>query len=256
MAQDTNEILQDSNADVLYAPDGHVYEGVSPINVDNDSDQISLEPIAITKIAPSETVQVDERVNSRGNREYRLNVTSHAGRAYSGELPVQVNNDTNVVSLEKVGLTLEYPLMGTVDDETLTLYAQSDTTNYVWETVQTKTFPSDAPQVTESNAFTLDAGYRINGQLVVQGISFADTSLSQGIVTAEVLYEDPETYAELTIMSVPCIFISAMSRVIIPLIFANNTESNIPLKVRVRSGYNFSAATWTYLFTGYTEKIW
>ena len=120
MAQDTNEILQDSNADVLYAPDGHVYDGLSPIHVDNDSDLILLEPIAITKIAPTPTIHVTQRVNALGNREYELNVDPGVGKEYTGEGPIQVNNTTNKISVAKLPLVVEWPVTCTVTPTSIT----------------------------------------------------------------------------------------------------------------------------------------
>ena len=43
MAQNEHEILEDSNADILYTGEGHTYTGNFPISVDNDNDTISCD---------------------------------------------------------------------------------------------------------------------------------------------------------------------------------------------------------------------
>lgn len=251
---ENNEILQDSDADLLYTGEGHVYDGLGPIIVNNDNDTISLDPIAITKLRNSTTTRVTPSVNAQGNTQYTIEVTEGAGRRYTGEYPVQVNNSSNTISVNRVGLELNYPLIGVVDSDTLVLGAESDTRYYESEQVQTKTFPEASSSVTESNAFTLPAGYRLNGQFTVSGVAFADMGVDSTSITAKLFYDDPD-YTEHVLVEFPLMYSSVMRQLVIPATVANNFDTDIALKIQVR-GVSFQAGTWTYLLTGYTEKIW
>lgn len=252
---ENNEILQDSEADLLYTGDGHVYDGIGPIIVNNDNDTISLDPSAITKLRNSSTTRVTPSINAQGNTQYTIDVTERAGRSYTGDYPVQVNNINNTISVNRVGLYLEYPLKGVVDSDMLVLGAESDTRYYESEQVQTKTFPSASSSVTESNAFTLPAGYRLNGQFTVSGVAFADMGVDSTSITAKIFYEDPVNFTEHVLLEFPLVYSSVMRQLIIPATVANVFNTDIALKIQVR-GVSFQAGTWEYLLTGYTEKIW
>jgi len=121
MAQDTNHILQ-SFTDVLVGSNQeHIYHGKAPIRVDNTTDEISLDPIAKTVIEPTDTVFVEPGVNALGNTTYKLHVSHDAGKSYNGIYPVQVDNDRNQIGVNNVNLDLQFPLFGSVDNETLTI---------------------------------------------------------------------------------------------------------------------------------------
>lgn len=121
MAQDTNHILQ-SFTDVLVGSNQeHIYHGKAPIHVDNATDEISLDPIAKTVIEPTNTVFVEPGVNALGNTTYKLHVSHDAGKSYNGIYPVQVDNNRNQIGVNNVNLDLQFPLFGSVDDETLTI---------------------------------------------------------------------------------------------------------------------------------------
>lgn len=120
MAQDTNHLLQ-SYTDILGVNDTPRYDGVSPIQVDNINDTISINPGALSKIEPTNTVHVEQTTNNAGNLVYKLHVTHDAGKSYQGVYPVDVNNQTNEISVNNVGLDLQFPLFGTVDNDILTL---------------------------------------------------------------------------------------------------------------------------------------
>lgn len=255
MAQENNHIMQ-SYTDILTVNENtHEYRGIAPITVDNLYDTISLDPIAVTKLRNSNTTRVTPSVNAQGNTQYTIEVTDGAGRSYTGEYPLQVNNDTNTISVNNVGLALEYPLKGVVDSDTMVLGAESDTTYYESEPVQTKTIPSASTSVNESNAFTLTAGYRMNGQFTVSGIEFADIGVDMHTFLVRLYYDDPIGFTERTLLEFPVLFSSVMNKLVIPVTVANIFSLDISLKIQL-SGISFKAGTWNYLFTGYTEKIW
>lgn len=121
MAQDTNHLLQDSYTDLLETSNGHTYDGIFPVNVNNDNDTISLDPIAKTVIEPTNTVFVETDTNLAGNTVYKLHVSHDAGKSYDGVYPVQVDNNRNEISVNNVNLDLQWPMFGEVDNDTLTL---------------------------------------------------------------------------------------------------------------------------------------
>lgn len=121
--QNTNSLLQSTDTDLLEVADvvGKIYDGSEYINVDNERDKISLKPKAITKILPTNTVHVEEEENLAGNTVYKLQVSDEAGRSYDGIYPVQVDNNSNEISVNNVNFDVLWPLFGTVDNNTLTL---------------------------------------------------------------------------------------------------------------------------------------
>ena len=123
MTQDVNHIMQ-SYTDILTVSDGtgtKQYEGVAPIHVDNLYDKISISPDAITKLESTDTIQVNASANAAGNTVYTLEVDPSVGKTYDGIYPIDVNNTTNEISANTVNFDVQFPLYGTVDDNTLTL---------------------------------------------------------------------------------------------------------------------------------------
>lgn len=123
MAQDVNHIMQ-SYTDVLTVSDGdagHVYYGKSPVIVDNLNDTISLEPAAVTKIYPTDSINVEQSTNAQGNTVYRLSVDESLDHEYTGEGNIIVDNERNVIYSNNIGFDIQSPLTATINDNTLTL---------------------------------------------------------------------------------------------------------------------------------------
>lgn len=96
-----------------------VYKGDSPINVNED--RISLDPSAITTIEETETIHVRQETNPAGNAVFKLDVDANAGKSYTGESPVQVDNVTNQIGIMKSPLRFEAPIKGTLSPTSLTI---------------------------------------------------------------------------------------------------------------------------------------
>lgn len=121
--QESNHLLQNSYTDILEMPgeNQHVYDGISPIVVNNVNDTISLETSAMTKLEDSETTHVDSRIDDNGYTVYKINVDSEAGKSYTGVSPIVVNNDLNQISVNKLPFEIHRPLIGTVTQNSFKL---------------------------------------------------------------------------------------------------------------------------------------
>lgn len=94
-----NHLLQDSYSDLLYVPNGHVYDGITPINVNNDNDTISIDASAVNmSVAAGTNIEVSKTFNLYGNPVYTIN--SPKAHQYSASMPLSVNNTTDFISIE------------------------------------------------------------------------------------------------------------------------------------------------------------
>ena len=118
-----NRLLQTSDTDLIEAANvvGKIYDGSEYIKVDNERDKISLKPKAITKILPTNTVHVETEENLAGNTVYKLRVPDEVAKSYDGIYPVQVDNNSKEISVNNVNFDVQFPLYGTLDNDTLTL---------------------------------------------------------------------------------------------------------------------------------------
>jgi len=133
-----------------------VYKGDAPINVNGD--RISLDPSAITKIEETETIHVRQETNLAGNTVFKLDVDTNAGKSYTGESPVQVDNVTNQIGIMKSPLRFEAPIKGTLSPTSLTIgldYTKAPSLGRIYATV--------ADAVSDSANLSIGEYFETNG---------------------------------------------------------------------------------------------
>lgn len=136
-----NSITQ-SDTDLLVIADTapqHEYRGISPIKVDNLYDTVSIEPAAISKIYPTDSINVEQTTNSQGNTIYRLSVDESVEHEYTGEGNIIVDNVNNVIYSDNISFDVQTPLTATIENETLVLGCDLPISNIIQD-IYFKTF--------------------------------------------------------------------------------------------------------------------
>lgn len=179
MAQDNNHLLQDSYTDLLETSNAHTYDGIFPINVNNDNDTISIDPIAKTVIEPSDTVHVETDTNLTGNTVYKLHVPHSVIPTYTGENPVVVNNTTKKISVNKLPMEIKEPLYAVVSPEKVSLGCNTENyytySHYYDGAIATASISTgDTAKIIDMWNYTdLSDGELITGTLFVEGFLYA-----------------------------------------------------------------------------------
>lgn len=180
MAQENNHIMQ-SYTDILSISESeadHLYRGKSPIIVDNLYDTISLEPAAVTKIYPTDSINVEQSTNAQGNTVFRLSVDESLEHEYTGEGNIIVDNERNVIYSNNIGFDIQSPLSATIDNNTLTLGCNIPITSIT----------QDIFSLNDEKTHTLTSDDITNGHIEeVTDLTTLQTWCNTGIITSPLI---------------------------------------------------------------------
>lgn len=243
-------------------------QGSRYIEVDNENDTISLKPEGISKVENSDTTYVTVRADEHGNVAYKVNVNDDlVAPTYTGENPVVVNNTTKKISVNKLPLIINSPLIATVTPTDVTLGCNTPTYTYshyydgALTTISITT--GDNTKVTEIwNYSDLSAGDLITGTFMVEGFMYATQgySLSVDELTVTLYFEDDGDiehiiYKDKKKIDAPRIDIGS---IIIPFTLHYSdtlASSHAKVKLRIQSAANaFYATTANVYFDGYRKQ--
>lgn len=243
-------------------------QGSRYIEVDNENDTISLKPEGISKVENSDTTWVSSRTDENGNIAYKVNVNNDiVAPTYTGENPVVVNNATKTISVNKLPLIINSPLIATVTPTDVTLGCNTPTYTYshyydgALTTISITT--GDNTKVTEIwNYSDLSAGDLITGTLMVEGFMYATQGYSLSIdeLTVTLYFEDDGDiehiiYKDIKKIDAPRINIGS---IIIPftLHYSDTLASeHSKVKLRIQSSANvFYSTTANVYFDGYRKQ--
>lgn len=243
-------------------------QGSRYIEVDNENDTISLKPEGISKVENSDTTYVTVRADEHGNVAYKVNVNDDlVAPTYTGENPVVVNNTTKTISVNKLPLIINSPLIATVTPTDVTLGCNTPTYTYshyydgALTTISITT--GDNNKVTEIwNYSDLSADELIAGTLFVEGFMYATQgySLSVDELTVTLYFEDDGDiqhiiYKDIKKIDAPRINIGS---IIIPftLHYSDTLASaHSKVKLRIQSTANvFYSTTANVYFDGYKKQ--
>lgn len=154
-------------------------QGSRYIEVDNENDTISLKPEGISKVENSDTTYVTVRADEHGNVAYKVNVNSDiVAPTYTGENPVVVNNTTKTISVNKLPLIINSPLIATVTPTDVTLGCNTPTytySHYYDGAIATASITTgdNSKLITIWDYSDLSEGELIAGTLFVEGFMYA-----------------------------------------------------------------------------------
>lgn len=238
------------------------------IEVDNENDTISLKPEGISKVENSDTTYVTVRADEHGNVAYKVNVNSDiVAPTYTGENPVVVNNTTKTISVNKLPLIINSPLIATVTPTDVTLGCNTPTytySHYYDGAIATTSITTgdSSKLITIWDYSDLSEGELIAGTLFVEGFMYARQghTVVDDTFTVTLFFEDDGDIQHIIYKDVKRVNASDIDvgSIIIPFtLHYSNTlySSHADVRLKIESMANvFLSTTANVYFDGYRKQ--
>lgn len=263
---DENQNAQGNTEYTIHAK--KLLQGSRYIEVDNENDTISLKPEGISKVENSDTTYVTVRADEHGNVAYKVNVNSDiVAPTYTGENPVVVNNTTKKISVNKLPLIINSPLIATVTPTGVTIGCNTPTytySHYYDGAIATASITTgdNSKLITIWDYSDLSDGELIAGTLFVEGFMYARQGhqVSDDELLVKLFFEDDGDVQHIIYKDVKKVDATDIDpgSIIIPFtLHYSNTlySSHADVRLKIESSSNvFLSTNASVYFDGYRKQ--